>query len=214
MRKSLINTVKITMRSDFSKYELYTSCKSTYCYENSNVLINKLDIHDNILLKNAEAEVTIFKLKLLSEEGVTGRFTFTHLKNIHKFIFEDIYHFAGKYRTEQIGKSDTWFYPPTIIDESVKKLLNRLKGENNLRKLPENNFVERLSYYMAELNAIHPFREENGRTIREFVRQLALYNGYELDWSSCEKDDILKASILSYDDYTALEPILSQCLAQ
>lgn len=202
------------MRSDFSKYELYTSCKSVYCYENSNVLINKLDIHDNILLKNAEAEVTIFKLKLLSEEGVTGRFTFTHLKNIHKFIFEDIYHFAGKYRTEQIGKSDTWFYPPNIIDESVKKLLNRLKSENNLRKLPEINFVERLSYYMAELNAIHPFREGNGRTIREFIRQLALYNGYELDWSSCEKDDILKASILSYDDYTALEPILSQCLSQ
>lgn len=68
--------------------------------------------------------------------------------------------------------------------------------------------------YMAELNAIHPFREGNGRTVREFIRQLALFNSYELDWSLCEKDDVLEASILSYDDYTALEPILNQCLSQ
>lgn len=91
------------MPSDFSKYELYTSCESVYCYENSNVLINKHDIRDNSMLKNAETEITILKLKLLAENDVTGRFTPTHLKNIHKFIFEDIYPFAGKYRTEQIG---------------------------------------------------------------------------------------------------------------
>lgn len=202
------------MSSDFSKYELYTSCKSVYCYENSNVLINKLDIHDNLILKNAETEITIFKLKLLAENNVTGRFTPTHLKNIHKFIFEDIYPFAGKYRTEQIGKSNTWFYPPNIINESVKKLLNNLKVEKNLRNLHRIDFVDRLSYYMAELNVIHPFREGNGRTNREFIRQLALFNGYELDWSLCDKEDILEASILSYDDYTVLESILSQCLSQ
>lgn len=202
------------MPSDFSKYELYTSCESLYCYENSNVIINKLDIRDNLMLKNAETEITILKLKLLAENDVTGRFTPTHLKNIHKFIFEDIYPFAGKYRTEQIGKSNTWFYPPNIIDDSVKKLLNKLKDEKNLRNLHRTDFVDRLSYYMAELNAIHPFREGNGRTVREFIRQLALFNSYELDWSLCEKDNILEASILSYDDYTALKPILSQCLSQ
>ncbi|MGN0602885.1 MAG: Fic/DOC family protein, partial [Oscillospiraceae bacterium] len=93
----------------------------------------------------------------------------------------------------------------------VKKLLEKLKYEKYLRGMDNEHFVDRVAYYMAELNAIHPFREGNGRTIREFIRQLCLYNGYVLNWSICSKDEVLEASIVSYDDYTALIPIITKC---
>lgn len=199
------------MASDFSKYEIYTSCDSIYCYEGTNVLINKLNIHDNVELKAAETEITFIKQEFLTDSGITGRFSVSHLKNIHKTLFEDIYFFAGKYRNEQIGKSNTWFYPPIAIESSVNKLLDNLKSEKHLRNMSNEQFTDRVSYYMAELNAIHPFREGNGRTIREFIRQLCLYNDYVLDWSACDKNEILEASINSYDDYTTLIPIIIKC---
>ena len=200
------------MTPDFSKYEVYTSCDSVYCYKGTNVLINKLNIRDNAVLKAAEAEITFLKQELLTDSEITGRFSVTHLKNIHKTFFEDIYSFAGKYRVEQIGKSNTWFYPPSAIESSVIKLLYKLKSEKYLRNMCIEQFTDRISYYMAELNAIHPFREGNGRTIREFIRQLCLYNDYVLDWSTCSKDEVLEASIISYDDYAALIPIITKCI--
>lgn len=199
------------MATDFSKYEIYTSCDSEYCYKGTNILINKINIRDNALLKTVEAEITFLAQEILTNSGITGRFSATHLKNIHKAFFKDIYTFAGKYRHEQIGKSNTWFYPPNAIDGSVKKLLEKLKSEKYLRNMDNKQFIDRVAYYMAELNAIHPFREGNGRTIREFIRQLCLYNGYELNWSICSKDEVLEASIISYDDYTTLIPIIPKC---
>ncbi len=200
------------MTSDFSKYEIYTSCDSVYCYKGTNILINKLNIRDSAALKTAETELTFLKQEFLTDYGITGRFSVTHLKSIHKTLFEDIYSFAGKYRTEQIGKSNTWFYPSNAIEPTVKKLLDRLKSDRFLQNMDNDQFADRTAYYMAELNAIHPFREGNGRTIREFIRQLCLYNDRILDWSKCTKDEVLEASILSYDDHTALIPIISKCI--
>ncbi len=202
------------MASDFSKYEVYTSYDSIYCYDGTNILINKLNIHDRNTLKTAETEITFLKQEFLTNSGIIGRFSVTHLKNIHKIIFEDIYPFAGKYRKEQIGKANTWFYPPNAIESSVSNLLFKLKLDNHLKNMTYSDFVDKVAYYMAELNAIHPFREGNGRTIREFMRQLCLYNEYELDWSICSKEKILDASIISFDDYTALIPIIDKCIVK
>ena len=199
------------MAFDFSKYEVYTSYQSIYCYEETNILINKLNIRDNAALKTAEAEITFVKQEFLLDSGITGRFSETHLKNIHKTLFEDIYPFAGKYRKEQIGKANTWFYPPDAIAAAIQKILSQLKEDKYLKNLSSDDFKDRAAYYMAELNAIHPFREGNGRTLREFMRQLFLYNSYELDWSRCDKEDILEAFIISYDDHTALIPIIEKC---
>jgi cell filamentation protein len=65
-----------------------------------------------------------------------------------------------------------------------------------------DNFSEKAAYYMSEINMIHPFREGNGRTIREFIRQLALYCGYIINWSLIDKDTLLNATIAAVDkDY-------------
>ena len=75
----------------FSKYDVYTTVQSMYCYPDTDVLINKLDIRDKAELKQAEEEFTAVKQMALLQEPIKGRFTKTHLFRIHRFLFEDVY---------------------------------------------------------------------------------------------------------------------------
>ena len=110
----------------FSKYDVYTTTQSIYCYPDSNILKNKLNIRDNKLLKTAEEEITLIKQMELLKNPIKGNFSKAHLMNIHKFIFEDIYSFAGKIRREQISKADTMFYPPNLIDRELDKVFAKI----------------------------------------------------------------------------------------
>ena len=166
----------------FSKYELYSTAQSLYCYPDTNVLRNRLNIKDAAALKEAEEEITALKQYALLQQPISGRFTKTHLCRIHRFLFEDIYAFAGHLRREQIGKADTWFYPPAMIDQALQKICGLIRKEAYWTNVQEPIFLDRLAFVMAELNIIHPFREGNGRAIREFIRELALHNGYLLNW--------------------------------
>ena len=196
----------------FSKYDVYTTTQSIYCYSDSNVLKNKLNIRDNKLLKTAEEEITLIKQMELLKNPIKGNFSKAHLMNIHKFIFEDIYSFAGKIRREQISKADTMFYPPNLIDRELDKVFAKIKEKNMLRETDEEKVFDNLAYVMAELNIIHPFREGNGRSIREFIRLMAKRMGYDLNWGNADKEQILEASILSVDNYKVLIGILEDCV--
>ena len=196
----------------FSKYDVYTTTQSIYCYPDSNVLKNKLNIRDNKLLKTAEEEITLIKQMELLNNPIKGNFSKAHLMNIHKFIFEDLYPFAGKIRREQISKADTMFYPPNLIDRELDKVFAKIKEKNMLRETDEEKVFDNLAYVMAELNIIHPFREGNGRSIREFIRLMAKRMGYDLNWGNIDKEELLKASILSVDDYKVLIGILEACI--
>ena len=196
----------------FSKYDVYTTTQSIYCYPDSNVLKNKLNIRDNKLLKTAEEEITLIKQMELLKNPIKGNFTKAHLMNIHKFIFEDIYSLAGKIRREQISKADTLFYPPNLIDRELDKVFAKIKEKNMLRETDEEKVFDNLAYVMAELNIIHPFREGNGRSIREFIRLMAKRMGYDLNWGNVDKEELLEASILSVDDYRVLLGILKACV--
>ena len=132
--------------------------------------------------------------------------------NIHKFIFEDIYSFAGKIRREQISKADTLFYPPNLIDRELNKVFAKIKEKNMLKETDEEKVFDNLAYVMAELNIIHPFREGNGRSTREFIRLMAKRMGYELNCGNVDKDELLEASILSVDNYSMLVDILKTAL--
>ena len=192
--------------------DIYEERDSKYCYENTNTLINKLNIRDSKVLQKYEAKITAAKLLALMQKGIIGNFDVNHINSIHKYLFEDIYPFAGKYRTENIAKGVFRFAEWEYIEDELKKLLNLLKEENYLQNLDRNTFIKRLSYYMAELNVLHPFREGNGRTIREFIRQLAYKNGYVLNLKNINPKDMLHACIRSVVDTTQLEDIISECL--
>ena len=192
----------------FSKYDVYTTTQSIYCYPDSNVLKNKLNIRENKLLKTAEEEITLIKQMELLKNPIKGNFSKAHLINIHKFIFEDIYPFAGKIRREQISKADTMFYPPNLINRELDKVFAKTKEKNMLKETDEEKVFDNLAYVMAELNIIHPFREGNGRSIREFIRLMAKRMGYDLNWGNVDKEELLEASILSVDDYRVLIRLL------
>ena len=135
----------------------------------------------------------------------------THLCAIHQYIFGDIYSFAGKLRREDISKGETRFCNALYIKDELTKLLKTLKEEQYLLNLDQEAKWARLAYYMAELNIIHPFREGNGRTIREFIRVLALKNGLSLDWSRVSHEVLLEASVRSVFNSEALEACLIAC---
>ena len=90
--------------------------------------------------------------------------------------------------------------------------MRELKNENYLNEKSEEELAKALAYYMSELNVLHPFREGNGRTIREFIRQLALKNGYTLNLKKVEPQKMLNASIKSIIDTEELENIIKICL--
>jgi len=194
--------------------EMYKERKSSSCYENSNTLVNKLNIKDNELLQKYEAKITAAKLLGLRQKGVTGNFDSKHLIALHTYLFEDIYPFAGKFRTEDISKGVFSFAHWEYISSELERLLKELKDENNLENLDKDYFAQRLAYYIAEINVLHPFREGNGRTIREFIRQLSLKNGYILNLRKVSPEEMLAASKKSVIDTADLESILKVCLQE
>ena len=183
-----------------SKSGLYETRDSIYCYKGSNVLINKLNIHDNKILKQAEEKIVAAKLFILRQNTMIKNFDVNHFKGIHKFLFEDIYPFAGKFRTENIAKGFFSFAEWEFIEDELSNLLKKLNESNNLKNLKRDEFVKAIAYYLSELNVLHPFREGNGRTIREFIRELLDECGYEVDFLNVDYNLILRASILAVID--------------
>lgn len=191
---------------------MYEAKNSVYCYPGTNTLVNKLNIKDSKTLESYETSMVALKLMALVKKGITGNFDVAHFTSIHKFLFEDIYNFAGLFRNENIAKDYFQFAQWEYIDSELEKLLNQLKQENYLDGLSKENFAKRLAYYWAELNVLHPFRDGNGRTTREFLRQLALKNNYKLNLQNVPAKELLNASIKSIIDTTDLEQLLLKCL--
>lgn len=197
----------------FSKYDRKDYIQSIYCYPDTEVYINHFKIMDSEELSELEADLTSIRLSELSLNQKSGRFGVAHLKNIHKYIFQDIYPFAGKIRVEDISKGDTQFCLCQYIESNLEGVLGKLKSESYLVNYSGELFIEKMAYYMAELNIIHPFREGNGRAIREFLRQLANRNDYELNWYKVDSDKLLKATILAVDfERTLLEECIKLAL--
>lgn len=192
--------------------DMYQDRNSRYCYENSNTLINQLNIKDEKVLQKYEAKITAAKLLSLRQKGITGNFDVKHFLEVHIYLFEDIYPFAGKFRTEDISKGVFSFAHWEYIDTEIERLLEELKNESYLGGLEKTDFARRLAYYISELNVLHPFREGNGRTIREFARQLALKNAYILNLTKVSPQEMLEASKKSVIDTTDLDNLICKCL--
>ena len=199
---------------DFGKYDVYSVYGSKYCYPGTNVLRNRFNIRDAGQLRKLDADISSIKQLHLIKEPVKGRFTVNHLCQIHKFLFDDIYPFAGHFRREDIMKGQTRFQGFAQISSKLAVLLSELKKENHLRGLDFELLIERSAYYFAELNYIHPFREGNGRAIREFMRQLYDYNGYEVNWSAVSSEELLRAMEESVYATDSLQRLLNRILTR
>jgi len=185
--------------------------QSIHCYMGTEILINKFNIMDQNILDKVDADITRKNIALLNMNPIKGDFDLIHLQNIHLAIFKDLYSFAGQIRDEIISKGTT-FALPRYIKSYSDELFANLKKENYLLDKDVDETVKRLSYYMSEINAIHPFREGNGRSNREFIRVLARRCGFYIDWSRLSKEELLNASIRSMSNCDELEKLIKETI--
>lgn len=150
------------------------------------VLENKLGITNAPELADAEEKISKKKAIELFESGMIEKLEagkFASLQMIHKFLFEDIYEFAGIVRTVNIAKGNFRFAPVMYLDAALA----------NMDKMPQSKFDEIVEKYV-EMNIAHPFREGNGRSTRIWLDCILRKEiGMVVDWSQVDKEDYLLA---------------------
>jgi cell filamentation protein len=157
------------------------------------ILRNRLGLSTAAELEAAEREITHAALILLRESPVHPRYDLMHLRAIHQRIFGDIYDWAGQIRTVAIAKG-SFFCLPQYIESAAADTFRALLEENFLCGLARDAFIRRLAYHLGEVNAIHPFREGNGRAQRAFFEQLATDAGFTLRWQRLDPARNVEAS--------------------
>ena len=184
------------------------SYQSKYCYPESSVLINKYDIQDQRTLDKIERNVTALMLVKLQTKPLPSPkelFSVNYFIDLHRQVFEHLYPFAGKIRSENITKGNTPFCRPEFIYKYLNMLFDKIFDDIKKIKSKEDIIVF-LSYYYSELNVVYPFREGNGRIMREYLRQVVLFINknlgfdYELDFSNVtleDKNNLMNGSIIS-----------------
>ena len=160
----------------------------------SECLQNNLGITDTKTLNTLERQITAPMLIALQKSPVQPTYDLQHLCNIHNRLFGRVYPFAGKVRTVEIAKGGRLFLPHTLINVVSKKLFMELRKENYLLGYDKDMFCQRIGYYFASINTIHPFREGNGRTQRVLIDQLAAKNGFKINWAAISGFSIADAS--------------------
>lgn len=149
-------------------------------------LENKLGIKSSAELAREEERISKKKAVELFENGMLEKLEagkFQTLCEIHKYLFDDIYDFAGKIRTVNLSKGNFRFAPLMYLETAIK----------NVDKIPQNTFDEIVEKYV-EMNIVHPFREGNGRSMRIWLdMMLKKQIGQVVDWSKIEKEDYLMA---------------------
>ncbi|EFD04754.1 protein adenylyltransferase Fic [Peptostreptococcus anaerobius] len=150
------------------------------------VLENKLNITSSSELERVEEKMSKEKAVGLFENKIIGQFevgTFNGLAEIHKYLFEDIYEFAGQIRSVNISKGNFRFAPVLYLDDALRKIDN----------MPQDNFDQIIEKYV-EMNVAHPFREGNGRSMRIWLDCILKNSiGRVVDWSKVDKEDYLMA---------------------
>ncbi len=149
-------------------------------------LENKFGIKNSAELARKEERISKKRAVELFENGMLENLEagkFQTLCEIHKYLFDDIYDFAGKIRTVNISKGNFRFAPLMYLETAIK----------NVDKMPQNTFDEIVEKYV-EMNIVHPFREGNGRSMRIWLDMMVKKQiGQVVDWSKIEKEDYLMA---------------------
>ena len=171
------------------------------------ILKNKLGLDDELELAKEEERITKLKAIELFETGKLEEFevgTFKGLSQIHKYLFEDIYEFAGNIRTENIAKNNFRFASSMYLEDALK----------NIDKMPQTNFDEIVEKYI-EMNIAHPFREGNGRSTRIWLDMILKKElGKVIDWSKIDKEDYLLAMERSPIKNTEIKFLLKEALTE
>lgn len=160
------------------------------------VLRNRLNCQTQAELDGLEAAIASIREEELLAEPIAGSFDLRHLCRIHKALFGDVYDWAGQTRNVNIDKGVP-FADFRSIERYASTVFAALANRRFLVDLDRDAFVDGLTWLLSEINALHPFREGNGRTQRAFLRQLAREAGYDLDWTGVDREANIAASAQS-----------------
>ena len=175
---------------------------SANCYPGTTILINKFDIQDEEKLNEIESVLSSARYAEWLNAPQTMAFDFEHYKAIHRFLFSDLYDWAGEVRTVNISKKGTQFTPAENIKHQAELIFKRLKECNYFKGLPHGEFVEEIVDFYCITNALHPFREGNGRTQRAFLTQLIRNAGYDISFAGMDTELLMIATIQSAQGVT------------
>ncbi len=164
-----------------------------YCYPDSDVLKNKLNIREAHVLHEAERDFTLYSVSLI--EFSEPPYDLSYMQLLHKQVFGLLYDWAGDIREVDISKADTRFCTVRRILPEANKIFATLNKKKYFKGLSKKDFVAEISELYADLNLVHPFREGNGRIQRIFFEHLALHNDYVIDWDVVSKEDWIEANI-------------------
>ncbi len=186
---------------------MYDAAPDPYCYGGSTVLRNILGIRDQAALDAFEAVSTAQRAE---EPLPDGQLSVRHYKALHRHLFQDVYPWAGKFRTVRIGKEGSAFCYPENIAREMARLFASLGEQRWLGGLSRTDFCARGGHFLATLNAVHPFREGNGRTQTAFFALLADRAGHRVNLDELDPATFLPAMIASFHGNEA--PLVAELL--
>jgi cell filamentation protein len=160
----------------------------------SGVLHNLLRITDGAELRRVEASLTASRIYDLIREPISGDYDVVHLQVFHQHIFQDVYDWAGELRTVLLGRGTALFSRPEHLRADADELFSWLARTDHLRGRSRAEFVDGLTELHSDLNALHPFRDGNGRAQRAFLGQLARDAGHPIRWVGLEAEENAIAS--------------------
>jgi cell filamentation protein len=174
---------------------VYDAVADPYCYPGTTVLRNIPGIKEQAALDEFEVAITTQR----SDEPLpAGRLSIAHYKAIHHHLFQDLYTWAGRFRTVRISKDGSAFCYPENIEREMRRLFAALKRKQYLDRLSREEFAREAANFLSTLNAIHPFREGNGRTQTTLLALVAERAGHPLSLRRLRPKKFLAAMVASF----------------
>ena len=174
---------------------MYAALPDPYCYTGTSVLKNVQGIREQKALDRFETAAIAQRAR---ENFPDGPLDARHYCVVYRHLFQDVYRWAGTYRTVRIAKGDSMFCYPEHIASEMEHLFAWLESRNFLADLTARRFAADAAHFLATLNAIHPFREGNGRTQLSFLAILAVRAGHPLILMRLDPEVFLAAMIESF----------------
>jgi len=174
---------------------MYDAFEDPYAYPGTNVLQNRLDIRDAQKLETFEIEVSAVRAE---EPLPQGNFDAQHYCRIHRHLFGDVYDWAGQYRTVRTSKGGNAFCYPEYISGALTGLCERFQYGQRFAKCQTEEFARLSAEFLGELNAIHPFREGNGRSQLAFIGLIGETFGHPFHFERLQRGPFLSAMIASF----------------
>lgn len=163
-----------------------------YCYPPKyTVLKNKLDLRDAADLDRAERRLVTLRLM---EDIPGGDFDLAHLRAIHRHLFQDVYDWAGEIRKAEISKGGSQFQFRQYIETGMADVHRRVVAQDYLHNLTPHDFAHAAGEIIGDVNYVHPFREGNGRVQMQYLKQLSIQGGHDIDLRRIDSETWMQAS--------------------